>query len=773
MNRRILSSALFLAISIWTASCHHAHYVIVSTSGTPQSTIVSTAFAAPLVVLVTNAGGQPVDGAKVTFTAPSSGASATFSGGATKITVTTNAAGVASVNVTANATVGGPYTVTATVITAHVPADFVLKNTTGVAAAISCTSGNNQSTQVSTAFTNPLAVQVVDSGGDAIADPGVVVTFTPPATGASATFAGGVNTATTNASGLATSVAVSANAVAGGPYNVQASATIADSTQTCNFSLTNSQIPITTENFIFYATGQEEALNNPPNFPPNFYAVAGAVTIQITGPNPGQVMAGEEDYNDGEGLTVTDLAISSGLLTVDSSTGQGTITLVTGNNSFGGFGTPAGTQEFAVQFVNANHALVIQFDGTTTSSGSMDLQSSTSTPSGNFAFTFAGVDDVQPTPYCPVVYGGVFSISGTSMTGTGDIEDCGNGPVTGQAFPAGVTVTSTDSFGRGTFTDTPIGATLAYYVIGTEALRFIDIDSSEKIPYDTGVGSAFGQGTGTFSNSSLGTFVFEDLGNPWLEASEATGMITTNPDGGTFSGVGDLNEDGTFLAAKAISSGDTSYSIASDGYGNLMITGGDFGDVTQFGIYMTDPKLNLNDPNNTTSGTGGALMADLSVPTFGTGVITPQTATSTSSGNYAFGAQGVVFPPASQTPNISVEFDFLGQGMIKSGTLSGSGDLDNFSSLYAGNNVLSGVTFAGTATADGANPGRYTMPLSMQPSGDAATDFSIAIYVAGAGQLFMIDDDITHYFLGPVEQQLAPVTPVPSAIVKAKSVQKK
>jgi len=764
MNRRILSGALFLAISIWTASCHHAHFVIVSTGGSPQSTIVGTAFAAPLVALVTNAAGQPVAGVLVTFTAPSSGASATFSGGANKITVATNSAGVASVNATANGTVGGPYTVTATVITAHVPADFVLTNTTGIAAGLSCTSGNNQSTQVSTPFTNPLAVQVVDSGGDAVADPGVLVTFTPPATGASATFAGGVNTATTNASGLATSVAVSANAVAGGPYNVQASATIGDSTQTCNFSLTNTAIPITTENFVFYATGQEEAINDAPNF----YAVAGAVTIQITGPDPGQVMAGEEDYNDGIGFTFTDVAISGGQLTVDSSTGQGTITLVTGNDSFGGFTTPAGTQEFAVQFVNADHALVIQFDGTATSSGSMDLQSSTSAPSGKFAFNFAGVD----SNYCPDVFGGVFSISGTSLSGTFDVQDCATSPVTGIAFPAGVTVNATDAFGRGTIDanitadDTTYLATAAYYVVGSEVLRFVDIDAA-----DTGVGSVFGQGTGTFSNSSLGTFVFEDLGNPWAEASEATGMITTNPDGGTFSGVGDLNEDGAVFAAHAIPSEATSYSIASNGYGGLTIPDGNFGDVTQFGIYMTDPKLNLNDPNNTASGTGGALLVDLSENTFGTGVITPQTATSSSSGNYAFGAQGVVSPDTSQTPDTPVEFDFLGQGTISKGTLSGSGDLDNFSSLYAGNNTLTGVAFAGTATADGENPGRYTMPLSMTPAGDAATDFSIAIYVAGAGQLFMIDDDTTDYFLGPVEQQAGTVTPL--AIVGAKPIQKK
>ncbi|MGB0000458.1 MAG: hypothetical protein WBQ04_10100, partial [Candidatus Acidiferrales bacterium] len=65
----------------------------------------------------------------------------------------------------------------------------------------------------------------------------VVVTFTPPATGASATFAGGVNTATTNASGVATSAAVTANGTAGGPYTVMAMVT--GVATAANFSLTN------------------------------------------------------------------------------------------------------------------------------------------------------------------------------------------------------------------------------------------------------------------------------------------------------------------------------------------------------------------------------------------------------------------------------------------------------------------------------------------------------------------------------------------------------
>jgi hypothetical protein len=63
------------------------------------------------------------------------------------------------------------------------------------------------------------------------------VTFTAPASGASGTFAGGTNTATTNAQGIATANTFTANNIAGGPYNVTASA--AGVATPANFSLTN------------------------------------------------------------------------------------------------------------------------------------------------------------------------------------------------------------------------------------------------------------------------------------------------------------------------------------------------------------------------------------------------------------------------------------------------------------------------------------------------------------------------------------------------------
>src|ERR1700726_1979138 len=80
---------------------------------TPQSATINTAFANALAVTVKDASSNPISGVSVTFTAPGSGASGTFSNNTATITVATNASGVASAPFTANATAGGPYTVTA------------------------------------------------------------------------------------------------------------------------------------------------------------------------------------------------------------------------------------------------------------------------------------------------------------------------------------------------------------------------------------------------------------------------------------------------------------------------------------------------------------------------------------------------------------------------------------------------------------------------------------------------------------------------------------
>jgi hypothetical protein len=110
------------------ASANSTPASITATSGSSQSAAISAAFSSPLIATVKDQSNNLISGAVVTFTAPSSGQSCTFTGGVTTITATTNAQGQAQVSITANATAGS-YNVTASVGGVAAKATFSLTNT--------------------------------------------------------------------------------------------------------------------------------------------------------------------------------------------------------------------------------------------------------------------------------------------------------------------------------------------------------------------------------------------------------------------------------------------------------------------------------------------------------------------------------------------------------------------------------------------------------------------------------------------------------------------
>jgi len=711
---------------------------IAATSGSLQDALVSTAFGAPLVATVVDANQNPVSGASVTFTAPATGAGGAFASNSSNTeTDTTNASGqVTSSAFTADAT-AGVYTVTATVTGVTTAANFQLTNVTGALISIAATSGTPQSAPVLASFSAPLVATVVDGNQSPVS--GALVTFEVPATGPGGTFAGGVNTAKTNASGVATSAAFTANGSVG-TYTV--TATVASGAEPANFILTNTPL-----NFSFYLSGLE-SVNGP-----GYYALAGAVTLD----GNGNVLGGEQDYNDGNGLTSPEptpdtILPGTAALTVNPATGQGTLTLTTNNSSLGA----SGVETFGVQFVNTNHALIVQFDGSATSSGSMDLQTlSSALNDGNYAFTLSGTDSALES----TVFGGVFSISngGTALAGTFDVDDAGATATPTLGIALSGTITAPDAFGRGTISSAALAISLNYYMVGPEAIRIIDVDTS-----DSGVGSIFGQGSSTFSNSSLGSSVFGVASNASGNLFAAAGMFTTNSDSGTFTGIADDDEfdNDTIVPAASISG---NYSVAANGYGSLTITPGDLGDVSVLGIYMTDPLLNLSDPNNTASGLGGALIADLdganaSAALNGTGVLIPQTDTSSASfaGRYAFGAQADYAP---HRPNeIGWEFDFVGRASVEGGALSNAPGLVSDPFAFFDSTQSDGTDtarFSGTAVPDPVNAGRYTISTFGIAVAADPVNFNTIIYQASGGQLFWLDEDESDesVFLGALEQQ--------------------
>ncbi len=114
--------------------------------------------------------------------------------------------------------------------------------TAGAATHLTPVAGTSpQSAPVAHAFTNPLKVAVTDSSGNPVGA-GVIVTYVVPASGASGSFAGGVTTATTDGTGIATPPVFTSNTTLGA-YSVTATASGIAGNAT--FTLTNMPGPAT------------------------------------------------------------------------------------------------------------------------------------------------------------------------------------------------------------------------------------------------------------------------------------------------------------------------------------------------------------------------------------------------------------------------------------------------------------------------------------------------------------------------------------------------
>src|ERR1700722_4521493 len=496
-------------------------------------------------------------------------------------------------------------------------------------------------------------------------------------------------------------------------------------------------------NYAFYVSGLD--FNS-------VYSLAGSVTIAADG-----TLTGEQDYNDGSGITSPEPGgdmITSGSLSFDPTSDLGTLILITNNKNVG----TNGTETLALNFANNNHALIIEADGSATSSGSFDLQTLPSTPAGGFSFVLSGVDSGGNTTF----FGGVFNVAGTSVTsGIFDENSAAHNHASLNNSFTG-TLSATDASGRGTLTQTGIANTIVYYIVGPEALRLIDVDSNS-----TSVGSAFGQGAsaGTFTNAAIGNSVFSIQSNFAGNLYTAVGQIV--PSAGSFSGVADVNEDlVVFADAQPISDG--TFSVGINGYGSLTIPSGQLGDVSALGIYATDPTLNLNDPNNTASPGAGntfasALVVDLDTNLIGSGVLVPQTdnATASFAGNYALGFQDFV----DDGVLVSGELDFVGNATATAtapALLTGNGVMSDPFDLLLGASFSEPGTFTSPIMPDTTNLGRYEIsPFSVSvQTVTTPIPYLAIVYQASGGQLFWMEDGAdgqASVFGGQLQQQVLPL----------------
>ena len=199
-------------------------------SGSGQSAAVTTNYASQLKASVQDAQGNGVPNVMVTFSAPPSGASVTFSGPAT---VATDSTGVAAISVTANSQVGS-FQVNAAAPGTPTPAAFTLTNVAGAASRLTFVQ-QPTTTTAGAIMTPAVTVQLTDSVGSPIAQAGVTVTVSEiPLGGRLRAISGTV--ANTDATGLATFSTLSISTA--GNYQLTASGASLVSTQSNPFTIT-------------------------------------------------------------------------------------------------------------------------------------------------------------------------------------------------------------------------------------------------------------------------------------------------------------------------------------------------------------------------------------------------------------------------------------------------------------------------------------------------------------------------------------------------------
>ena len=180
---------------------------------------------------------NPVPIVRVTFTAPGSGVSGTFAGNVRTYTAASNAAGVVTTPVFTANTIAGSYSVTAT--SGMLSASFSLSNVAGGGGEHRGQCGERaQSAQIQTAFAQALQATVTDSYGNP-GERGDGDVHWRLGTGRAGAFAGGANTAVTNAAGQATAGALKRRRTRPRRGSYVVTATVAGVGAAADFNLTN------------------------------------------------------------------------------------------------------------------------------------------------------------------------------------------------------------------------------------------------------------------------------------------------------------------------------------------------------------------------------------------------------------------------------------------------------------------------------------------------------------------------------------------------------
>jgi hypothetical protein len=466
-------------------------------------------------------------------------------------------------------------------------------------------------------------------------------------------------------------------------------------------------------NFVFQTKGVDA--NGGP------FQLAGVVVLD----GSGLITGGEQTHSD----FVVNYAdtITGGSYTIGPD-GRGLMTINTTDPNVG----QVGVENFAIVYLSPSEAFLVSLDDVNlapsneTSSGSMNLQTSTDAPAGGYAFAVYGTD----LSLDPLAMGGVMNIdSPNTISGTGSIADQDlAGTLTAKATLSGTT-TAPDSFGAVEFDLTTGFGAMKFtgYIVDSSHIALIEIDNDglgNGTGATGGTGISQGSAAGTFTkNSFAGTYVFGILGQDltgYPVSLASTGYFTADNTGKIKSGYNDEYLSGFGVSVSDSISGTYTIDSTKKGRVDAKLTFATNGAGPEFIFYLTG---NGNPPL--------VLDADANIGSLGTGIAYPQAASPIPfDGTYGmYFTQGAFGLELDSTAQIGVD------GTAQ--TLSGTVDT-NFLFSPLPDTPLTG-TFS-TIPTSGRVDGTLTNTYFPSPGADAGT-VAVAYYLIDSGHGFFIETD--------------------------------
>ena len=456
------------------------------------------------------------------------------------------------------------------------------------------------------------------------------------------------------------------------------------------------------------------------------FQLAGVIVLD----GNGGIAAGKQTHSDAM-LSVTD-AITGGSYYIGPD-GRGTLSINTADQLIG----QLGVENLSLVFISGSQALIAILDNPNlqpsveTASGTLDLQTSATAPSGGYAFAMSGAD----ISFFPMALGGILRIdSPGTISGTGSVADLDDAGVTTLGAALSGTLTSPDSFGSLMFTlTTPFSTTpleFTGYIVDAAHIKLVESDvngSGAGFGAAGGVAIAQGTATGSFTNGSFaGNYVFDVLGEDLSQfptSFASLGQLSADSSG-NLSGYDDEILNGSLVGTSDSFTG--TYTLDAQGIGRVdsTIAFSTRAPAPEWIFYLTgngNPPLVLN--------------VDVPRGSLGVGAANLQAAPPFSiNGNY-----GLAFTQGNGTEN-----DATGQVTAngQSGTLTGIVDT---TSGFAGSGFSPNPNTPITGTfASIPGNGRSTGTLNntfFPFSTNNTNTIGVAYYVVDSAHLFFIETD--------------------------------